>query len=133
MDSISKIPNSWKEFLNSSQIEAIETINGPVLIMAGAGSGKTRVLTHRYAHLVQNHMVDIEQILAITFTNKAAEEMKTRISDLLNLKISPKWISTFHSLCVKILRIHGDKIRYKNNFTIYDQSDSNKVDRNCMS
>ena len=133
MDSISKIPNSWKEFLNSSQIEAIETINGPVLIMAGAGSGKTRVLTHRYAHLVQNHMVDIEQILAITFTNKAAEEMKTRISDLLNLKISLKWISTFHSLCVKILRIHGDKIGYKNNFTIYDQSDSNKVVRNCMS
>ena len=133
MDSISKIPEPWKQFLNTSQIEAIETINGPVLIMAGAGSGKTRVLTHRYAHLVQNHLVDIEQILAITFTNKAAEEMKTRISDLLNLKISPKWISTFHSLCVKILRIHGDKIGYKNNFTIYDQSDSNKVVRNCMS
>jgi DNA helicase-2/ATP-dependent DNA helicase PcrA len=133
MESISKIPEQWKEFLNNSQIEAIETINGPVLIMAGAGSGKTRVLTHRYAHLVQNHKVDIEQILAITFTNKAAEEMKTRISDLLNLKISPKWISTFHSLCVKILRIHGDKIGYKNNFTIYDQSDSNKVVRNCMS
>ena len=101
--------------------------------MAGAGSGKTRVLTHRYAHLVKHHNVDVEQILAITFTNKAAEEMKSRISDLLNLKISPKWISTFHSLCVKILRIHGDKIGYKSNFTIYDQSDSNKVIRNCMS
>ena len=71
--------------------------------------------------------------MAITFTNKAAEEMKSRISKLLNLKISPKWISTFHSLCVKILRIHGDKIGYKSNFTIYDQSDSNKVIRNCMS
>ena len=101
--------------------------------MAGAGSGKTRVLTHRYAHLVQHHNVDIEQILAITFTNKAAEEMKTRIGSLLNLKISPKWVSTFHSLCVKILRIHGDKIGYRNNFSIYDQSDSNKVVRNCMS
>ena len=101
--------------------------------MAGAGSGKTRVLTHRYAHLVKHHDVDVEQILAITFTNKAAEEMKSRISRLLNLKISPKWISTFHSLCVKILRIHGDKIGYKSNFTIYDQSDSNKVIRNCMS
>jgi len=101
--------------------------------MAGAGSGKTRVLTHRYAHLVKHHNVDVEQILAITFTNKAAEEMKSRISKLLNLKISPKWISTFHSLCVKILRIHGDKIGYKSNFTIYDQSDSNKVIRNCMS
>ena len=129
----SNLPEDWKKLLNSSQIQAIETINGPVLIMAGAGSGKTRVLTHRYAHLVKHHNVDIEQILAITFTNKAAEEMKSRISKLLNLKVSPKWISTFHSLCVKILRIHGDKIGYKSNFTIYDQSDSNKVIRNCMS
>ena len=129
----SNLPEDWKKLLNPSQIQAIETINGPVLIMAGAGSGKTRVLTHRYAHLVKHHNVDVEQILAITFTNKAAEEMKSRISTLLNLKISPKWISTFHSLCVKILRIHGDKIGYKSNFTIYDQSDSNKVIRNCMS
>ena len=129
----SNLPEDWKKLLNPSQIQAIETINGPVLIMAGAGSGKTRVLTHRYAHLVKHHNVDVEQILAITFTNKAAEEMKSRISKLLNLKISPKWISTFHSLCVKILRIHGDKIGYKSNFTIYDQSDSNKVIRNCMS
>ena len=129
----SNLPEDWKKLLNPSQVQAIETINGPVLIMAGAGSGKTRVLTHRYAHLVKHHNVDVEQILAITFTNKAAEEMKLRISKLLNLKISPKWISTFHSLCVKILRIHGDKIGYKSNFTIYDQSDSNKVIRNCMS
>ncbi len=129
----SNLPEDWKKLLNTSQIQAIETINGPVLIMAGAGSGKTRVLTHRYAHLVKHHNVDVEQILAITFTNKAAEEMKSRISKLLDLKISPKWISTFHSLCVKILRIHGDKIGYKSNFTIYDQSDSNKVIRNCMS
>ncbi len=129
----SNLPKDWKKLLNTSQIQAIETINGPVLIMAGAGSGKTRVLTHRYAHLVKHHNVDVEQILAITFTNKAAEEMKSRISKLLDLKISPKWISTFHSLCVKILRIHGDKIGYKSNFTIYDQSDSNKVIRNCMS
>ena len=129
----SNLPEDWKKLLNPSQIQAIETISGPVLIMAGAGSGKTRVLTHRYAHLVKHHNVDVEQILAITFTNKAAEEMKLRISKLLNLKISPKWISTFHSLCVKILRIHGDKIGYKSNFTIYDQSDSNKVIRNCMS
>lgn len=129
----SNLPEDWKKLLNASQIQAIETINGPVLIMAGAGSGKTRVLTHRYAHLVKHHNVDVEQILAITFTNKAAEEMKSRISKLLDLKISPKWISTFHSLCVKILRIHGDKIGYKSNFTIYDQSDSNKVIRNCMS
>ena len=129
----SKLPEDWKKLLNPSQIEAIETIDGPVLIMAGAGSGKTRVLTHRYAHLVKNHNIDVENILAITFTNKAAEEMKSRISDLLNLKISPKWISTFHSLCVKILRIHGDKIGYRRNFTIYDQLDTNKVVKLCMS
>ena len=127
------VPEKWNEFLNPSQIEAIETTEGPVLIMAGAGSGKTRVLTHRYAHLVQNHKINIENILAITFTNKAAEEMKTRISSLLNLEISPRWISTFHSLCVKILRINGNVLGYKNNFTIYDQSDSNKVIKNCMS
>ena len=83
----SQIPDEWKKILNESQIEAVTTINGPVLIMAGAGSGKTRVLTHRYAHLVQHHNIDIEQILAITFTNKAAEEMKSRIGALLNLKI----------------------------------------------
>ncbi len=126
------IPDSWRELLNESQIEAVITIDGPLLIMAGAGSGKTKVLTHRYVHLVKHCNIDIENILAITFTNKAAEEMKSRISNLLNLKISPKWISTFHSLCVKILRIHGSEIGYKSNFSIYDQSDSNKVIRNCM-
>ena len=133
MDKVLSVPDEWKNLLNDSQIEAIETTKGPVLIIAGAGSGKTRVLTYRYAHLVKSYGVDIENILAITFTNKAAEEMKSRISDLLNLEASPKWVSTFHSLCVKILRIHGDKLGFNRNFSIYDQSDSNKVVRNCMS
>ena len=133
MDKVLSVPDEWKKLLNASQKEAIESIRGPVLIMAGAGSGKTRVLTYRYAHLVKTYQVDVENILAITFTNKAAEEMKSRISDLLNLDRSPKWVSTFHSLCVKILRIHGDKLGYNRNFSIYDQSDSNKLVRNCMS
>jgi len=133
MDKVLPVPDEWKKLLNASQKEAIESIRGPVLIMAGAGSGKTRVLTYRYAHLVKTYQVDVENILAITFTNKAAEEMKSRISDLLNLDSSPKWVSTFHSLCVKILRIHGDKLGFNRNFSIYDQSDSNKLVRNCMS
>ena len=132
MSTIKSIPKDWEELLNEEQKKAIEHINGPLLIIAGAGSGKTRVLTYRYAHLVMNYSISFENILAITFTNKAADEMKDRISNLLNLEVSPKWISTFHSSCVKILRIHGHLIGFKNNFTIYDQSDSLKLIRNCM-
>ncbi|MFL2680181.1 MAG: UvrD-helicase domain-containing protein, partial [Candidatus Actinomarina sp.] len=126
------IPQEWKSLVNEKQKEAIEYTEGPLLIVAGAGSGKTRVLTYRYAHLVMNCSVNYSNILAITFTNKAANEMKERISKLLGLEVSPKWISTFHSSCVKILRTHGHLIGYKNNFTIYDQSDSSKLIRNCM-
>ena len=132
MNKIKSIPNEWEELVNDDQKRAIEHIFGPLLIIAGAGSGKTRVLTYRYAHLVKNYSVSFENILAITFTNKAANEMKERISKLLNLEVSPKWISTFHSSCVKILRVHGHLIGFKNNFTIYDQSDSAKLIRNCM-
>lgn len=126
------IPEEWKSLVNEKQKEAIEYTDGPLLIVAGAGSGKTRVLTYRYAHLVMNCSINYSNILAITFTNKAANEMKERISKLLGLDVSPKWISTFHSSCVKILRTHGQLIGYKNNFTIYDQSDSSKLIRNCM-
>ncbi len=132
MDKIKCIPSEWEELVNDNQKRAIEHIYGPLLIIAGAGSGKTRVLTYRYAHLVKSYSISFENILAITFTNKAANEMKERISKLLNLEVSPKWISTFHSSCVKILRIHGHLIGFKNNFTIYDQSDSAKLIRNCM-
>ena len=132
MSTIKSIPKDWEELVNEEQKKAIEHIDGTLLIIAGAGSGKTRVLTYRYAHLVMNYSISFENILAITFTNKAADEMKDRISNLLNLEVSPKWISTFHSSCVKILRIHGHLIGFKNNFTIYDQSDSLKLIRNCM-
>ena len=132
MDNRVKIPDGWNQLVNEKQKEAIEHTHGPLLIVAGAGSGKTRVLTYRYAHLVMNHSISYSNILAITFTNKAANEMKERISKLLGLEIHPKWISTFHSSCVKILRTHGYLIGYKTNFTIYDQSDSSKLIRNCM-
>ena len=132
MDNMVKIPDGWNQLVNEKQKEAIEHTHGPLLIVAGAGSGKTRVLTYRYAHLVMNHSINYSNILAITFTNKAANEMKERISKLLGLEIHPKWISTFHSSCVKILRTHGYLIGYKTNFTIYDQSDSSKLIRNCM-
>lgn len=132
MQEIVQIPDNWNNLVNEKQKEAIEHTHGPLLIVAGAGSGKTRVLTYRYAHLVMSHSVNYSNILAITFTNKAANEMKERISKLLDLDIYPKWISTFHSSCVKILRTHGYLIGYKTNFTIYDQSDSSKLIRNCM-
>ena len=132
MPEIIPIPDDWKNLVNEKQKQAIEHTQGPLLIVAGAGSGKTRVLTYRYAHLVMNHSVNYANILAITFTNKAANEMKERISKLLGLDIYPRWISTFHSSCVKILRTHGHLIGYKTNFTIYDQSDSSKLIRNCM-
>ena len=132
MQEIVQIPDNWNNLVNEKQKEAIEHTHGPLLIVAGAGSGKTRVLTYRYAHLVMSHSVNYSNILAITFTNKAANEMKERISKLLDFDIYPKWISTFHSSCVKILRTHGHLIGYKTNFTIYDQSDSSKLIRNCM-
>ena len=112
MNKLKPLPEEWSGLLNNEQKEAIENINGPLLIIAGAGSGKTRVLTYRYAHLIKTYGINFENVLAITFTNKAANEMKDRISDLLNLELSPKWISTFHSLCVKMLRIHGHLIGF---------------------
>tara|TARA_Y100000817_G_scaffold151980_1_gene118790 strand:+ start:9 stop:2141 length:2133 start_codon:yes stop_codon:yes gene_type:complete len=132
MNKLKPLPEEWSGLLNKEQEDAIESIYGPLLIIAGAGSGKTRVLTYRYAHLIKTYGIHFENVLAITFTNKAANEMKDRISELLNLELSPKWISTFHSLCVKMLRIHGHLIGFNNNFTIYDQSDSVKLVRNCM-
>jgi DNA helicase-2/ATP-dependent DNA helicase PcrA len=106
------------------QREAVTHHDGPLLVVAGAGSGKTRVLTHRIAHLIQDHGVSPFEILAITFTNKAADEMKQRVAALVGPVAQKMWVSTFHSACVRILRREATKLEYPSNFTIYDQSDA---------
>ncbi|PWA10332.1 DNA helicase PcrA [Pueribacillus theae] len=111
------------EGLNPEQLEAVRTVEGPLLIMAGAGSGKTRVLTHRIAYLIQEKNVAPWSILAITFTNKAAREMKERVSHLIGAVAEDIWISTFHSLCVRMLRRDIDRIGINRSFTILDAAD----------
>jgi len=121
-----------KTLLNKEQYEGATTIDGQVLILAGAGSGKTRVLTHRMAHMIDELGIAPYSILAITFTNKAAKEMKDRVRVLIGERADNMWISTFHSTCVKILRREIDKIGYKSSFTIYDSSDQKILVKQCM-
>ena len=111
------------EGLNPVQREAVQHTEGPLLLLSGAGSGKTRVITHRIAHLIQEKEVSPFNILAVTFTNKAAEEMKNRLADLVGLASRLLWVSTFHSTCVRLLRDGIDRIGYKSSFTIYDDTD----------
>ena len=113
--------------LNAVQLEAVTHDDGPLLVIAGAGSGKTRVLTHRIAHLIRNEGVSPFEILAITFTNKAADEMKQRVAKLVGPVAQKMWVSTFHSACVRILRRDGSKLGYPSSFTIYDQADSARL------
>ncbi len=112
------------EGLNPAQYEAVTHPEGPLLVVAGAGSGKTRVLTHRIAHLIQARHVSPFEILAITFTNKAAGEMKERIGRLVGPVAEKMWVSTFHSACVRILRRDANLLGYPSAFTIYDQADA---------
>ena len=109
--------------LNAEQREAVFHTEGPLLILAGAGSGKTRVLTHRIAYLIEEKGINPWNILAITFTNKAAGEMRERVDDIVGFGSESIWVSTFHSTCVRILRRHIDRLGYDNNFTIYDSDD----------
>ena len=119
--------DNYLESLNESQREAVEITSGSTLVLAGAGSGKTRVLTYKLLHLLIKKILTPNQILAVTFTNKAAAEMKSRVSAMVNFPIDRMWVGTFHSLCLKILRKHYDKINLKQNFVIIDTEDKIKL------
>ena len=118
--------------LNDEQRKAVTHVDGPLLILAGAGSGKTRVLTHRVAWLVQVEHVRPDEVVAITFTNKAAGEMKTRIEALVGPVARTMWISTFHSMCARLLRREAQRMGYKSTFTIHDEDDRRRLIKRCM-
>lgn len=119
--------NKLLEGLNEKQKEAVLHFEGPLLILAGAGSGKTRVLTHRIAYLIEEHQVNPYNILALTFTNKAANEMRERVDRIVSYGAQNVWVSTFHSTCVRILRRFIDSLGYDRNFTIYDADDQKSL------
>ena len=120
------------EGLNNKQYEAVINTDGPCLVIAGAGSGKTKVLTHKIAYLLQEKDIKPWNILAITFTNKAANEMKTRVENLVGNAANDMWIGTFHSICVKILRRFIDRIGYDTSFIIFDTSDQRTLVKECL-
>ena len=120
------------EGLNEPQREAVLHGEGPLLILAGAGSGKTRVLTRRIAHLVGSGQARPGEILAITFTNKAAQEMRERVEQLVGNRARAMWVMTFHSACARILRAEAEKLGYTRGFTIYDEQDSLRLVKACI-
>lgn len=132
MRHLSLMTNDLLKGLNKEQQEAVKHTEGPLLIMAGAGSGKTRVLTHRIAYLLSEKEVSPRNVLAITFTNKAAREMKDRVQQLVGMASEHMWVSTFHSMCVRILRRDIDRIGYDRNFTILDTTDQLTVIRQIL-
>jgi len=125
-------PETYLADLNPAQREAVLHTEGPVLVVAGAGSGKTRVLTRRIAHLLGAVGVKPSEILAITFTNKAAAEMRDRVTDLVGPPARAAWVMTFHSACGRILRREGQRLGYRSNFTIYDQADQIRLVKRCL-
>ncbi len=120
------------EGLNEPQREAVTHGEGPLLILAGAGSGKTRVLTHRIAFLIYTEQAHTNEILAITFTNKAAQEMRGRVERLLGRNTRGMWLMTFHAACARILRSEAERLGYTRQFTIYDQADARRLTRRCI-
>src|ERR671937_678407 len=125
-------PERYLADLNDAQREAVLATEGPLLVIAGAGSGKTRVLTYRIAHLIAACGVKPNEILAITFTNKAANEMKSRLEGLLGDTARRIWILTFHAACGRILRREAPRLGYRSNFTIYDQADQVRLVKACL-
>ncbi len=125
-------PETYLEDLNPAQREAVLHTEGPVLVIAGAGSGKTRVLTRRIAHLLGAVGVKPPEILAITFTNKAAGEMRERVTDLVGPPARAAWVMTFHSACGRILRREAERLGYRSNFTIYDSADQVRLVKRCL-
>jgi DNA helicase-2/ATP-dependent DNA helicase PcrA len=117
---------SLRNLLNPAQFEAVTYAPGPQVVLAGAGSGKTRVLTYKIVWLIQEHGIRPHQILAVTFTNKAAREMKERVSHLLGYEAPMRWMGTFHSICARLLRFHAEKLGYTSHFTIYDTDDQKR-------
>jgi len=125
-------PETYLADLNPTQREAVLTTEGPLLVVAGAGSGKTRVLTRRIAHLLRAVGVKPPEILAITFTNKAAAEMRERVEDLVGPPARAAWVMTFHAACGRILRREAERLGYRSNFTIYDQADQIRLTKHCL-
>src|SRR5919204_3958003 len=125
-------PEQYLADLNPAQREAVLATDGPLLVIAGAGSGKTRVLTYRVAHLINAVGVKPNEILAITFTNKAAGEMRERLEHLLGRSGRGLWILTFHAACGRILRREAPRLGYRTNFTIYDQADQIRLVKQCL-
>ena len=117
------VENNLLQGLNNKQQEAVKSVAGPLLIMAGAGSGKTRVLTHRVAYIIEQNLANPWNILAITFTNKAAREMRERVDKLMGEGAEDIWVSTFHALCVRILRRNAERIGYERAFNIASTSE----------
>src|SRR5210317_1088059 len=122
----------YLECLNEAQKEGVVHTEGPCMIIAGAGSGKTRVLTYRIAHLIKSQQVDPFNILALTFTNKASQEMRGRIEQVVGTDARNLWMGTFHSVFARILRAEAAKLGYPSNFTIYDTDDSKSLIRTIV-
>lgn len=121
-----------KEVLNKEQYDAVTYLNGPLLVLAGAGTGKTRVITYRIYHLIENEGIEPDRIMSVTFTNKAASEMKQRLQNLVGGKVDNLWIGTFHSIALRLLRLEYDKVGLNKNFSVIDQEDRVSLIRDIL-